>query len=214
MIKSNSWNWNNIEDNFWQEPADDIYYILYRWKKEGYSQILDLGCGIGRHSILFSENGFSVTGYDLSESGLNKLNLYAKDKGLQIKTVLGDIKYLPFGNEYFDCIIAYHSMYHTDTPGMECVIKEIERVMKKNGEIYASFISKNTYSYSAPECKKVDENVRLKKEEDGNILPHYFVDYKDIKLLLSNFEIIKVKQVEDLWDGKSSWHYFVHAKNI
>lgn len=214
MIKSNSWNWNNIEDNFWQEPADDIYYILYRWKKEGYSQILDLGCGIGRHSILFSENGFSVTGYDLSESGLNKLNLYAKDKGLQIKTVLGDIRYLPFVNEYFDCIIAYHSMYHTDTPGMECVIKEIERVMKKNGEIYASFISKNTYSYSAPECKKVDENVRLKKEEDGNILPHYFVDYKDIKLLLSNFEIIKVKQVEDLWDGKSSWHYFVHAKNI
>ncbi len=214
MIKSNSWNWNNIEDNFWQEPADDIYYFLRRWKKEGYSQILDLGCGIGRHSILFSENGFSVTGYDLSESGLNKLNLYAKDKGLQIKTVLGDIRYLPFVNEYFDCIIAYHSMYHTDTPGMECVIKEIERVMKKNGEIYASFISKNTYSYSAPECKKVDENVRLKKEEDGNILPHYFVDYKDIKLLLSNFEIIKVKQVEDLWDGKSSWHYFVHAKNI
>ena len=214
MIKSNSWNWNNIEDNFWQDPADDIYYFLRRWKKEGYSQILDLGCGIGRHSILFSENGFSVTGYDLSESGLNKLNLYAKDKGLQIKTVLGDIRYLPFVNEYFDCIIAYHSMYHTDTPGMECVIKEIERVMKKNGEIYASFISKNTYSYSAPECKKVDENVRLKKEEDGNILPHYFVDYKDIKLLLSNFEIIKVKQVEDLWDGKSSWHYFVHAKNI
>lgn len=214
MIKSNSWNWNNIEDNFWQEPADDIYYFLRRWKKEGYSQILDLGCGIGRHSILFSENGFSVTGYDLSESGLNKLNLYAKDKGFQIKTVLGDIRYLPFVNEYFDCIIAYHSMYHTDTPGMECVIKEIERVMKKNGEIYASFISKNTYSYSAPECKKVDENVRLKKEEDGNILPHYFVDYKDIKLLLSNFEIIKVKQVEDLWDGKSSWHYFVHAKNI
>lgn len=102
MIKSNSWNWNNIEDNFWQDPADDIYYFLRRWKKEGYSQILDLGCGIGRHSILFSENGFSVTGYDLSESGLNKLNLYAKDKGLQIKTVLGDIRYLPFGNEYFD----------------------------------------------------------------------------------------------------------------
>jgi len=53
--------------------------------------------------------------------------------------------------------------------------------------------------------------VRLKREEDGGILPHYYCDLGDVHKLLANFTIIKLRHIEDVYDDKSSWHYFVLA---
>ncbi|MEA1883663.1 MAG: hypothetical protein U9N62_03975 [Thermotogota bacterium] len=58
----------------------------------------------------------------------------------------------------------------------------------------------------------VDENVRLKEEQDGNFLPHFYVNYQDILTLFKDFEIIRVRQIEDISDGKSSWHYVLHLQ--
>ena len=96
---------------------------------------------------------------------------------------------------------------------MKKVIGDFARILKKDGEIYFSMLSKSTYSFTAEECKIIDANVRLKKEEDGSILPHFFVNYKDIvELFFGNFDLLKIRHVEDIFDGKSSWHYFIHAR--
>jgi len=212
MIKTNGWNWDKVESDFWKIPSEEVYYYLYRWKRMNFNNLLDLGCGLGRHSILFSENGFNVTSYDLSEEGIKILQKEVTDKKLQIKTMIGDIKELNLRNQEFDCILAFHSIYHVDSEDFKKVLKEIYRVLKTDGEMYITMLSKSAYSDTAKGCKIIDENVRLKEEEDGTILPHFFVNYKDIKRLLNRFKIIKIRHIEDFFDGKSSWHYFIHAK--
>ncbi|MGC9384300.1 MAG: class I SAM-dependent methyltransferase [Kosmotogaceae bacterium] len=202
------WNWNRVKEDIWNRPSEDVYYLLHRWKEKGYKRFLDLGCGMGRHSVFFAENGFQVTGCDLSESGLRILKESAKEKNLDINIVKGDIAELPFENESFDAILSYHSIYHVDSQGMSKVIEEIRRVLKKGGEIFLTLLSKRTYSYTASDSVVVSENVRLKKEEEGNIFPHYYVDYDDIKSLFKEFEIISIRQIEDYLDEKSSCRYF------
>lgn len=206
---SKGWDWKKVKEDIWNRPSEDVYYLLHRWKEKGYKRFLDLGCGMGRHSIFFAENGFHVTGYDLSESGLKILKELAKEKNLNVDIVKGDITSLPFENESYDAILSYHSIYHVDSEGMSKVIEEISRVLKKGGEIFLTLLSKRTYSYTAPDSVVVSENVRLKKEEEGNVFPHFYVNYDDIKNLFKGFQIISIRQIVDYFDEKSSCRYFL-----
>lgn len=218
MIRSTPWNWDKVDEAFWQQPAEEVHYLLHRWKTAGFKRLLDLGSGIGRHAIFFAENGFSVTAYDLSNSGLKKLYDRSRSRGLNIETVQGDLKRLPFEDLRFDCVLAYHSIYHTDTVGIQKAIHEIQRVIRKNGELYITFISKSAYSFRTSRGQKVEENVWLLEEEDGSVLPHYFVDQNDIKRLLTGFSILRMRQIEDIWEDnmkeKRGWHYYVLAKKV
>src|SRR6056297_962377 len=110
MTENKAWAWEKVEDDFWHEPSEDIYYYVHRWKEKGFKNILDLGCGMGRHCILFAEYGFGV------------LKKKAGQKNMTINAIQGDVVNLPFEDNEFDGILAYHSVYHVDSPGMEKVL--------------------------------------------------------------------------------------------
>jgi SAM-dependent methyltransferase len=211
MASTAGWNWSNVSDPYWSVPSEDVYYFLHRWREQGLVRLLDLGCGIGRHSLLFAAHGYRVTAVDVSASGLQRLTTMAQDKGVALAVMAADVTALPFEAGCFDAILAHHSIYHVDTRGMTRAIAEARRVLRPGGEIYMSMISKSTFSFTDPECEKVDANVRLKREEDGTVLPHFFVDRNDIAALLAAFTILRMRHVEDIYGGRSSWHYFVHA---
>ena len=81
VVESKAWNWEEVKNLFWNELSEDVYYYVHRWKEQGFSKILDLGCGKGRHSIMFAQNGFDVSSLDLSESGIKNLHEIADSKG-------------------------------------------------------------------------------------------------------------------------------------
>ena len=115
MVKSKARNWSVSEALWWEEPASEVYPLINRWLKLDYEHILDLGCGVGRHSILFSQNNFIVDAIDLSKNGIDKLNNLIKEKHLKnITAKVGDITSLPYIDNEFDCLLAYHAIYHTD----------------------------------------------------------------------------------------------------
>lgn len=213
MVKSKEWNWKIVNENCWSEPSEDVYYYLARWKKKDFKKFLDLGCGIGRHSILFAENGFDTYSLDLSQDGINFLNKKTKELGLNIKTVVGDINKLPYKNNTFDCILAYHVISHTDTEGIKIIISEIKRVLKKGGEFFVTLCSKNSPSYKNKNYPKIDENTIVKTEEPEKGVPHFYFDLNSVKELFKEFDIIRLRHIEDIFDNKSSWHYFLHGRN-
>ena len=83
--------------------------------------------------------------------------------------------------------------------------------MRPGAEVYLTLNSKSNPTYSDPRNRVVDVNVRMKQEEDGTVLPHYYCDMGDIGRLFSRFDMIRVRQIEDIFNGRSSWHYFVLA---
>ena len=68
------------------------------------SRVLDLCCGHGRHAIPLAQHGFKVTGQDLSEVFLRKAEKEAKAKGVHADWLHGDMRNIPFENE-FDAVI-------------------------------------------------------------------------------------------------------------
>lgn len=218
MVDSKAWNWDVVKgdhEQYWQEPATESYYLVNRWKSQGKNDFLDLGCGLGRHTIQFAKAGFKTFGFDLSETSINRTKEYAEQAEVKIDLKIGDMLDLPYDDESFDCIYCRNVISHTDTAGMRKIVAELERVLRKDGECYLTLGSKQTWGFQQ-DWPVVDENTKI-RIEDGpeNGIPHFYADYDLIVDLFKNFEIVKVFQVEEYITKEhntSSFHYHVLIK--
>ncbi|MBQ3968319.1 MAG: methyltransferase domain-containing protein, partial [Lachnospiraceae bacterium] len=192
--------WKAVEDkSSWLDPCEESYYYAEKWKREGRKSILDLGCGLGRHSVLFAKYGFKVTAVDISEEALAHLKKLSKELGTEICCRRADMEALPFADDAFDCIFAMHSAGHADSKGMDLVMSEIKRTLKPDGTVFMTLNSKETWTYAESGLPKVDDNTVIKTDGPEQGVPHYFVDKEDIKRLFSDFELIKVRHIDDCY---------------
>jgi ubiquinone/menaquinone biosynthesis C-methylase UbiE len=177
--------------------------------------VLDLGAGLGRHSICFAKNGLKTSAFDISEYGIKHLQTWAEIEKVDIDTTVGDMLSLPYADNAFDCIFAYHVISHSDSIGIRMIIKEIERVLKPKGAVYLSFSSKGTDDYIDATRPKADENTMLWESDHdiGGLSPIFYANIPDITDLLSNFTINEIFQREVYFknevgiDRKSEYHY-------
>ena len=217
MIESKGWNWKIVKENqeeIWKNPSIESYYLLNRWTSQGKKEFLDLGCGLGRHSILFGKNGFNVSCFDISQEAINRTKEWAEKEDLKFNYKVGDMLKLPYEDEEFDCIYCRNVISHTDTEGMKQVIKELYRVMKDGGECYLTLGSKDTWGFKQDVWPLIDENTRLKMEEGPEYkTPHFYVDYNLVQELFKEFIIVNIYQVVDYFENNdvlsNSYHYHV-----
>lgn len=220
MIESKGWNWKIVDGKIrerWMNPSIESFYLLSRWYSQGKRKFLDLGCGLGRHSILFGKNGFEVSCFDISEEAIKKTSKWAIEEGLNFDYSIGDMLNLPYKNDSFDCVLCFNVISHTDTEGMKVIANEIKRILKKDGECYLTLGSKDTWGFKQTQWPLVDENTRLKMEEGPEYkTPHFYADYNLIKQLFKDFEIEDIFQVIDYYTDKGklydSYHYHVLIK--
>lgn len=213
MVKSKAWNWDAADAPWWKEPASEVYPLLNRWQEKGHKKLLDLGCGLGRHSIFFAQNGFNVSAIDLSREGIKKLEALAKQKNLSIHTKIGDMLSLPYKDDSFDCLLAYHVIYHADSGGIRKTIDEIKRVLVNNGEAFITFNSKNSSAFKNPDNKRLDRNTIIKTQGHEADIPHYYTNKTGAEDLLKDFEILDFFYKENYYPGYTHAHYFALVKN-
>ena len=85
-----------------EEEAAKVIALLERVTRvdEGDS-IVDVGCGRGRHAIRLAFHGYRVTGLDLSEQSILVARARARDEGVEVRFVVGDMR-TPLCNSCFD----------------------------------------------------------------------------------------------------------------
>jgi SAM-dependent methyltransferase len=212
-IASKAWNWEMVPSNTWNEVSDEFLPVALRWQKLGKHTVLDLGCGRGRHSIFLAEMGFNVTAVDLSPEGIAQLRQVAAEQKLNnIRTLVCDMLELPFDKESFDCVLAFHSIFHTDYRGLKSVIADITRFLKPSGQLFVTFGSKSNPSFKNPANRVVDDFTVIKTERLEVGVPHTYLDYADIPPLLSAYRLLKVRFIQGYYGSSYSCHYFVEAE--
>ncbi len=207
--------WNAVDNkDMWLEPCEESWYYAEKWRRQGRKSVLDLGCGLGRHSLLFARYGFKVTAVDISDEALGTLKKLRREQGVDLTCRKADMEAMPFADDAFDCVFAMHSAGHCDTAGMERLMTELKRVLKPGGTVFMSLCSKASPTFSDPALPRPDENTVLKTEGPEQGVPHFFADTGDIKRLFADFELIKVRHTDDCFSGggwQDSKHYFIEA---
>lgn len=214
MIKSKCWDWSRNTEEKWLIPCVESPYLAERWTGLGFNKFLDIGCGLGRHSVYMAEKGFSVTALDLSEYGIEHIKKTADEKGLNINTVVSDMLKLPFEDNSLDCIMAYNVIYHTDKEGFVKILNEIKRVLKPKGEFFVTLLSKGHWSYEAFAHNAVDKNTIIRNDRPTeNNVPHFYLEYSEINEFLGDWQFIdepvEICEYSDNGKVKKHWKMLV-----
>ena len=138
MMSSNYKNYNKKISN------ENISELSNLDLKQPNIKILELGCGDGsRWNKNFNHipSNWEITLTDFSDGMLKdaKKNLGEKRSRFNFKIV--NAENIPFEEESFDAVIANHMLYHV--PNINKALKEINRVLKSEGILFASTVGKN-----------------------------------------------------------------------
>ncbi|WP_067051762.1 class I SAM-dependent methyltransferase [Methanofollis ethanolicus] len=130
------------------------------------SRVLEIGCGNGKTYTSLSGKGVSVVGLDISPSAVA---LCRRASGEGAPLLIADARALPFRDQIFDAVCAFHVAGHLKAAGREDVAGEIARVLKGGGKLYF-----RDFSERDMRCGKgtgVEAGTFLRGE---GILTHYF----------------------------------------
>lgn len=201
ISKGFKWEVLSKDDEYWNTPDFMMYYLNNRWKKANFETFLDIGCGLGRHSIFMAENGYSVYGIDYSRYVVDIVKEKAYLKGLDIKLTVGTVSALPYENDSIDCMIAIGVLSNNDKNGISTILKEMHRVLKVGGETYFNIISKIS-------------DIGNANEELINGNTFYNITEEDFEWLFKDFSIVSIKHIDDLYNSMDMSSYCVLLKKV
>ena len=108
-------------------------------------RILDLCCGIGRHSLELARRGFTdITGLDYTSEYLNEAISTAKKERLTVQFIQGDMREIPFEAEFDAIYNVFTSFgYFKTNSENEKVITSIARTLKSGGRFFIDTINRD-----------------------------------------------------------------------
>ena len=96
--------------------------VVLRILGEGSGRLIDVGCGGGAFAATLAEQGWQVTGVDISEDQLR----LARKRGVDV--VRADARELPFEDGSFDAAVSVFT--HTDMDDFAGVLRELARALR------------------------------------------------------------------------------------
>lgn len=142
---------------WYQESFGDDYLLVYKhrdmqgaydevrkmvnWLELAQgAEILDLCCGMGRHSMALAEFGFQVTGVDLSEILLQEAVKIDVDG--QVTWIRGDMRAVPLSKSFDAVVNLFTSFGYFDEDAQnEKVLHEMHRLLKNDGRFIIDFLN-------------------------------------------------------------------------
>lgn len=124
-------------ESFTQGTIGEVDFIE---KEAGYDksiQILDVGCGTGRHAIELTARGYRVTGIDLSEDQLAKARQKAAERGVEPLFLQKDARDFDFGGAFDLAIMICEgafSLMETDQMNFQ-ILQNVANSLNEKGKL-------------------------------------------------------------------------------
>jgi SAM-dependent methyltransferase len=189
-MKSSDHPWDEIfksEGRFFPEPFPRFNEVVQIFKDHSCSEILDLGCGSGRHLIHLAKEGFKASGLDISPTGIHMTQEWVDGEGLEADLVLADMREpLPFCEGSFTGVLSTQVIHHARIAGVRSAIQEIWRVLVSGGVAFATVSGRKDEG----EFEEIEPGtiVPLTGPEKG--LPHHIFSEEALKEEFQDFHLL------------------------
>lgn len=107
------------------------------------ARVLDLCCGHGRHAVRLAQRGYRVTGLDLSAYHLRLGKSAAREAGVAIEWIEGDMREIPREAGRFDAVINMFTAfgYFDDEEENQRVLDGVARALRKGGRFLIDLLN-------------------------------------------------------------------------
>jgi SAM-dependent methyltransferase len=201
----NNWNryWGDETNrSYWLEPDKAVIELLDKIERCKVKKVLDLGCGAGRHALLFAKAGFEVTAVDSSREALSVLRNQVQKEGLSMKIIEGNYSQDLFFSGTFDFVLAFNVLYHGYREDFREAVNLTHRWLKPGGLFFFTCPTRRDDKYGNGEEVAPNTYRPLNSIHPGDI--HYFSDETDISDLLRDFKQVSINIEEHYWDNNGT----------
>ena len=113
---------------------EEVNQIIARLALPANSCILDMACGIGRHSLEFARRGFDVTAVDIAEYYLKILREQAEKESLELEIILSDMREYNSEPSFDAALLMFTSLgYFADPQADLKVVRNIYQALNPGG---------------------------------------------------------------------------------
>ena len=164
------------KESFW-ETAGPVLFTEARWEYAPReveamvsllglapgASVLDLCCGVGRHSLEFARRGFQVTGVDRTTAYLDEARKRAGEEGLEIEFIQDDMRTFRRA-EAFDAVVNYFTSfgYFDSEDDERRVVDNVQGSLRAGGRLLLDMMGKEILARVFTE--------RDWREEDGMLI--------------------------------------------
>jgi SAM-dependent methyltransferase len=177
----------SAEGEMWKfEPADSAWIVLELFRKNRLRKILIPGMGYGRNARLFANNGFQVTGIEISQSAIS----LARANGMNFPVHHGSVVHMPFDNDTYDGIFCYATAHLLNKNERRKFISECYKQLNPGGFMVFTVASDRMSLFG--QGKKLSTNrYRIQPGLDvyfytdaaleSEFGPYHIIEYRDIE---------------------------------
>jgi len=124
-------------ENFTRGTVGECDFIEGEINHDRGSEILDVGCGTGRHAIELAKRGYRVTGVDLSESMLNRAREKAAEAEVTVEFIRCDARELSLPGRFDFALMLCEggfSLMETDEMNYR-ILENVAQALKPAGKL-------------------------------------------------------------------------------
>ncbi len=156
--------------------------------------ILDAGCGQGTPVLARVCDSGSAVGVDFSRGQLNLAATNAPSAAL----VRGDMTTLPFRDDAFDAMIAFHSLIHVPVDEHRAVLDEFARLLSPGGRV---LLSEGTEAWTGENPDWLGTGVEMQWHIAG-------AEATRTQLRDAGFAVVNERDVTHTLGADERWRYF------
>ena len=190
---------------FGNEPEPELAKFVNSSKHRG--KALDLGCGDGRHALFLAGMAYNVTGVDVSNVAVKKLESIAKAQNLDsfLRAYHSDARDFIYPANEYDLVVAVTLFDHVPKKDVAPLFEKVANSIKPNGILF-------TKVHTVKDPGKT--NGSDKASELSWAIQHYFEPEELRQLQEKRFKIIKYSEYDDMDKSHGQPHFHNFAMSI
>lgn len=163
--------WNALHADRQHQLRFPSEYVV-RWRHRGLGgkaateqRVLDLGCGGGRHTIFFAQEGFETYATDISAMAIAHLREWASKAGHIVDARVAAVDELDLDDGTFDGVLCYGVYTYAPSDAIGHSVARVKRMLKPDGTFY--LMMRSDRDWRVQRAKKVGPNAFRMDDLDG-----------------------------------------------
>ncbi len=147
-----------LDWDFTRGTAQEVAFLIDLLKLPEPSHILDIGCGVGRHSLALARRGYQLTGIDISSGMIQVASRAALEEKLPAEFIATDARHFDAENAFDAAICLCEGAF--GLLGSQAdhlhVLRRIHRALRPSGQFVLTAINALSAAQRAAEVERFD----------------------------------------------------------